>query len=222
MMWKSGRSTLLRTLELTAIGFLCICGDAYASAITYTLNIPTVGDLTVAGTITTDGNTGPLTVSDIVSFSFSETSSSIPYTALFTPATVGGIGIGIFGVGANATGLYIDSSAAGGGYLEFEVTTGPGQYSYVNPIVLPANGIGHYSDCTVSCLENAVTDNGDETVDASYLVNPYNGGGLTYFATDGVAAGAPEPETCGLILAGLTLVGAVARRQKDADSDTPS
>ncbi len=59
-------------------GLLGLCGGAYASAVTYTLNIPPVGDLTVAGTITTDGNTGPLTTTDIVSFNFTETSTFDP------------------------------------------------------------------------------------------------------------------------------------------------
>jgi hypothetical protein len=172
----------------------------------------------VAGTITTDGNMGPLTVTDIVSFDFSETSTSIPYSALFTPATVeyDPNGFVMFGVGADTTGLYINSSAAGGGYVLFEVTVGPAEYSYVNPIVLPGDGIGHYSDCTVSCLENSVTDNGDATYDASYLVNPYDGSGPTYFATNGVSSGAPEPETYWMMLAGLTFVGWVARRRRYA------
>jgi hypothetical protein len=49
-----------KIVGLIAVGFLCVCGDAYASTITYTLNIPAAGDLTVVGTITTDGNMGPL------------------------------------------------------------------------------------------------------------------------------------------------------------------
>jgi hypothetical protein len=203
----------LKIVGLISMG-LCVATGAYAGNITYTLDIPTVGDLTVAGTITSDGNTGPLTVADIVSFDFSETSSSIPYTALFSPSDVDSSGFAMFGVGADATGLYIDSSADGGGYLSVEVTEGAGQYSYVNPIVLPGDGIGHYSDCTVSCLEEAVTDDGDVTVDASHLVNPYDGTGPTYFATNGVAASTPEPETYALMLAALLVIACYRTRKR--------
>jgi hypothetical protein len=201
-----------RIIGFLAVGLLYVCGSSYASSITYTLDIPKVGDLTVAGTITTDGNMGPLTVADITSFDFSEDSPSIPYTASFSPSDVQSDGFSMFGVGADATGLYINSSAAGGGYLVIEVTGGPGQYSYVNPIVLPGNGIGHYSDCTASCLENSVRYNVTQD-DSSHLVNPYDVSGLTYFATNGVASVAPEPDTYALMFVGLMLVGVVARRR---------
>jgi hypothetical protein len=202
-----------KIVGLIAVGFLCVCGDAYASTITYTLNIPAAGDLTVVGTITTDGNMGPLIGDDIVSFSFSETSPSIPYTALFSPSDVDSDGFVMFGIGADATGLYINSAADGGGYLSIEVTDGPGQFSVVNPIVLPGDSIGHDPACTSSCLEDSVVFN-DTQSDSTTLVNPFDVSGPTYFATNGVGSNTPEPGTYGMMLAGLTLIGVAARRRR--------
>jgi PEP-CTERM motif len=198
---------------LVAVGLLSVCGGAQASDITYTLNIPTVGDLTVAGTITTDGNMGPLTAADFVAFDFSEDSPSIPYAALFSTLTVNPAGTVIFGVGADATGLYMNSSAAGGGDFGLEVGSGPGEYSYIGAAVEPGDYAGSFCGPTaVSCVQNSVTYNGGPS-DSAYVVNPYSGSGPTYFATNGVAA-VPEPENYGMLLAGLGLIAAAVRRRK--------
>lgn len=186
-----------------ALGFVGALGSSYAQDITYLMDIPVQGDLTVAGTITTDGTIGPLTTADIVSYNFSETSTSIPYTAQFNASNSN---FSIFGVGANASGIYINSAATGGGWLFSEVIEGPAQYSAVNPLVLPGNDIGHYGNCTESCLENGVsyTSLAGQIIDGGagagvpqpvsaygtllgfpFEVNPYTGVGPTYIATDG-------------------------------------
>jgi hypothetical protein len=186
-----------------ALGFVGALGSSYAQDISYLLNIPPQGDLTVAGTITTDGTIGPLTLADIVSYNFSETSTSIPYTAQFNPSDSN---FSFYGLVANASGIYIKSTADGGGWLFSEVTGGPGQYSAVNPLVLPGNDIGHYGNCTVSCLENGVsyTSVAGQIIDGGagagvpqplsaygsllgfpFNVNPYSGNTPTCIASNG-------------------------------------
>lgn len=192
------------------VAFFGASGGSYASDVSYNLTIPIQGDLTIAGTITTDGNLGALIAADIVSYDFSETSTSIPYTAQFNPSNSV---MSISGVGANSFGVYINSSANGGGYLVSEVATGPGEYSTLNPIVLPGgSGIGHYSNCTISCLENNVTylgtisdygngvGGGGPSGEEGYLVNPYSGSGITYIAGPGLAQTSPVPPVGGCLL----------------------
>ncbi len=205
-----------------AVGFVGVFGSSYASDISYLMDIPVQGDLTVAGTITTDGTIGPLAPADVVSYNFSETSTSIPYTAQFNQLDSL---LAIYGLGANASGIYINSAANGGGYFVTEVNGGPGQYSTVNPLVLPGDGIGHYGTCTVSCLENDVeftsaagtvsdfgngVGGGGPSGEEGWLVNPYSGIGPTYIATRSVV---PEPSTWAMMLLGFAGLGFAGYRR---------
>ncbi|MGA3238401.1 MAG: PEP-CTERM sorting domain-containing protein [Bryobacteraceae bacterium] len=56
----------------------------------------------------------------------------------------------------------------------------------------------------------------DTLSDSSYLFNPYDADNLTYFATKGVAPNTPEPETYGMMLAGLRPIGVAVRRRRGA------
>ena len=51
--------------------------DIVGSAIIYTVDLPPAGDVTVRGTITTDGNLGTLTVADLLDFDLIVSSSSL-------------------------------------------------------------------------------------------------------------------------------------------------
>ena len=62
-------------------------GSAIAGAITYTVDLPPTGDLTLKGTITTDGNLGTITRADILAWDLTVWSASLSSGYEFTPLT---------------------------------------------------------------------------------------------------------------------------------------
>jgi hypothetical protein len=75
-----------------AVGLLSVCamtissGSAIANII-YTVDLPPTGDLTLQGTITTDGNLGTITRADILGWDLTVSSASLSSSFEFTPLT---------------------------------------------------------------------------------------------------------------------------------------
>jgi hypothetical protein len=175
----------------------------YASEITYTFDLPTIGGASVTGTITTDGNLGVLTNADIVSWNFTETFTSSGLSFSETPSDsflVTGPG-NSFPFDANATGLSVPS-----GYGIFYRLLWNDQST--NP---------HYSS-DFEIASSTTAGDGDETV--GYILFNYGTGldqesqiGVApqYFA---IATPTPLPATLPLFAGGLGFVGYLTHRRK--------
>jgi hypothetical protein len=70
---------------LTMCFFLAASGGAIANTI-YTVDLPSAGDASVTGTITTDGTTGVLTAANFLSWDLTVSSSSLGVSNEITPA----------------------------------------------------------------------------------------------------------------------------------------
>jgi hypothetical protein len=70
---------------LTMCFFLAASSSAVANSI-YTVDLPSAGDVTVTGTITTDGTLGVLTAANFLSWDFTVSSSSLGLSNELTPA----------------------------------------------------------------------------------------------------------------------------------------
>jgi hypothetical protein len=70
---------------LTLCFFLAASSSAVANII-YTVDLPSAGDVTVTGTITTDGTLGTLTAANFLNWDFTVSSSSLGVSNEITPA----------------------------------------------------------------------------------------------------------------------------------------
>jgi hypothetical protein len=89
----------VKIMRLLAVALMCVCGVSAATPIVYNVNI-TDGVDTISGTITTDGATGALSVSDFVSWSLT-VSGFVSFFDVGPPPPplcgVGGCGIVVVG-----------------------------------------------------------------------------------------------------------------------------
>jgi hypothetical protein len=70
-----------------ALACLSVISSSATANIIYTINLPPTGDLTLTGTITTDGNLGTLTRADILDWDLTVYSASLSAGFEFTPLT---------------------------------------------------------------------------------------------------------------------------------------
>ena len=66
--------------------FLLAASSSAVANIIYTVDLPSAGDVTVTGTITTDGTLGTLTAANFLSWDFTVSSSSLGVSNELTPA----------------------------------------------------------------------------------------------------------------------------------------
>lgn len=114
-----GRLALL-LLGSTAVAVSAGVGPAAASDITYTVD-QTIGAGSVVGQIVTDGKTGILSTSDIVSWNFALSAPGATYT-LTSVGNQSTVGVSGADLTATTQGLYFNFSGTDGGHMGFQQT----------------------------------------------------------------------------------------------------
>lgn len=194
--------TTIKIARLVAAMLIAAPFVANAANVTYTFDLPTIGDASVSGTVTTDGKLGVLTISDIVSWNITETFGSV--SLIFTENPGNSFldpGQGTFD--ANATGLFVPSGtcATCQRLLWNDQQSSP---NYFSSLEIGSNAAA--SSGTVQyTLFNATTDL-DQDIQARVVSVP---SGPFYFATASIAP-VPLPAAAWLMLSALGALGAVA------------
>lgn len=173
------------TLNVLLVGF-AVCATSDADSITYSGSFSTDSGI-ASYTITTDGNTGTLTQSDIISATISDVGtdafSSTPVTDILSAGT---------DLDFNSTTVTFDFSGSDQGHLL--LVSGSNNHS----IEFCATG---------GCGGYAPGDSG-ETVDPNYPLGDI----IPLSGTQVIAAAAPEPATLSTTFGGALLLGFAALR----------
>jgi PEP-CTERM motif len=180
---------------LALASFAACSGDASANVV-YDL---TLGP-NVAGTITTDGNTGILHTSDIVDFNITITNPAGPNTANLTRAT-----ISFYGTHATTTAF---TATSAGLFFDFSATDVGGQLQY---LIFDS---GNYL-CLNAAAGNCSGPNPSSVaiyVSGSDPLIPETGN--VEIATVAVAGSVPEPSTWAMMILGFAGIGFMAYRRK--------
>jgi hypothetical protein len=122
--------------------------------------------------------------------------------ALYTSAPIG-YGGGTQSLGASGINLSLN---AGTSYIAYLTVAG---------VAAPLSGVwiaGANSDGGLGGGFRYLNSNGTDPLTLSVAWNSYNVSDMAYTAT--FAPAVPEPETCGMMLAGLALLGVAARRKR--------
>jgi hypothetical protein len=152
------------TLRLKVIGSLSaavvLCGASQVCASTYNVS-DIAGSLSVNGTITTDGDTGPLVSSDIQSWSLTITGFGGPVVLSNSNSAVS---IGGDGLTATSAGLFFNFNDSSGAYLEFVVPSSSYVQWVTAHIVTPNAGlnldVGNNSGAAGTFLDQSSTRSG--------------------------------------------------------------
>jgi len=182
----------IKPIFLTVCFFLAASSSAVADII-YTVDLPSAGDVTVTGTITTDGTLGTLTAANFLNWDFTVSSSSLGVSNEITPANTT---LARFeGITATDVSLFILPPAL------IDVESGGGSSQVIVTPVPPGGFIEQLRVSTVS-----------KETDAPEIALPMSGVEL---ATGGVAA-VPEPSTWAMLLLGFAGVGFMAVRRRES------
>jgi hypothetical protein len=213
--------------------FVCvmtISSSSAMAAIIYTVDLPPMGDLTLQGTITTDGNTGTVTSADVLDWDLTVSSASLSYSleflgpghgsALNSTLELKGY-TGYQGPTATATTLFLPYPSA------FDLESSPrcGNASCGHWTVTPS-APGYNTEYTTICnaagacdgVEIGLSYSGVQLADAGVVLNSDNQGdnnqGNDNDQGNGDPLATPLPATLPLFATGIGALGLLGWRRK--------
>jgi PEP-CTERM motif len=185
----------MQTKTILAMCFLLTASSSAVADIIYTVDLPSAGDVTVTGTITTDGTLGTLTAANFLSWDFTLSSSSLGVSNEITPANT--TLARFVDITATNVSLFILPPAL----IEVD-SNGGGNQVIVTPV--PPGYFAEQLRVSTS-----------QATDAPEIGLPLSGVEL---ATGGVAftplPAVPEPSTWAMLLIGFAGIGFMAYRRK--------
>ncbi len=183
---------LALALGLTAPAILA-AGAANAAPIVYDVSLPSPSTWTLAGTITTDGTIGALSLADITAFDLTATNSST------TSSCSSGSGCALYGSSAfsgSATQLTWDFGESPQPEAVFNLPTG----GYI--CFGPSNG-----DCAFGNQGNVAAYSFGGNTAQTYT-------GVQVIGSVAATAAVPEPATWAMMIVGFGAVGGAMRQRK--------
>jgi len=180
-------------LALILAGALMGATASYAAPITYNVD-QTIGTGSVTGSILTDGVLGVLGGGDITGWNLHLNSGAATFDLNSTNSY-------LFGSGkVTATSQELTYDFSSGNYFGFFINGTIGSHSLTGWCLQSSNG-----QCSFSG-----TSGESVGVNSTYLTDPFRG-----MAGTQVIASVPEPETYGMMLVGLGMLGFVGRRRRN-------
>lgn len=180
------------------IGVLALASCAWASTITYNVNLSVGTNAAVTGTIVTDGTIGTLALANVVSWDLTITDGTNNMTAILTPAdsSIQSFNGNSSDLAATSTNLTYNFSDPSEEELAFGVAP--------NALCLgPSGGL-----CAVGSLGNVIgiADNGQEQA-TTYT-------GTRIIASASATAAVPEPSSFLFVVTGIPTVLFLARKRR--------
>jgi PEP-CTERM motif len=190
-------------------GFALLLATVEAGATVYTLTLPPTLNF-ISGTITTDGNTGPLSAADITSWNINQSADTVHFQANLNPLnsvlTFTGSALS-----ATAAQLLFDFGGSTNSLVEFAPSnffTGGGGISF------------QMCDSTGTCLDQNLTQSHSSILMAFIApgcCSTSDGAGESGVVQIGAASvtpGVPEPATWAMMLLGFAGLGFAFRRSR--------
>jgi hypothetical protein len=185
------KSTIIKGILIGALSGFC----GLASATVYNVNLA-VGTGSAIGTITTDGITGVLGNTDILDWNIVLNGNPGNIFTLLGPTSGSNSNFIQGGNSFTATGTTLDFNFSSSGFALFQ---NPSNGSGINYLCFAGQVCGEFGNA-INLGTNV------------FGVNTSPQTGIQVVATTAV----PEPETYGMMLAGLGLMGFIVRRKKTA------